>query len=382
MIEVSVRSAAEGTPAPMGPADAYPHFATTLNYSAVNEDWRAEQAALQVGRGDRVFCITGSGSRSLVLLAHDPAHVVSVDMNPSQTHLLELQRAAMVRMGREAWVGFVGLTDATDRLERLAELGPSLPPDARRHWEAHRPQVRRGVLYQGRWERYHRRLSRIARMLRGRSLRRLLACRTIEEQREVVRTTWDRPWWRRTVRLLCSPRLARVAFGDPAFYANISPGMAVGDYIYDRMNSALERDLVRESFMLSFVLTGHLSADDLPPYLAPETYETIRARLGRIEAVTGDACDVLARTPRGAFTRFSLSDTPSYLDAAGLERLLAAVVHASAPGARFCIRLFLSGQSIPAGMQSRFRRESDLERRLETLDRAFAYRFLVGTVHP
>lgn len=354
-------------------------FSGTLNYTAVNEDWRMECRALQIRPDDRVFCVTG-GSRSLVLLPADPARVVSLDMNPCQTHWLELQRAALRRMGCAEFRAFVGLDRGHGRIGQLRRLLPELPEPSRRYWQAHGACVRRGALYQGRWERHHQRIARLVRAARPEVVRRLLASRDLEQQRAVARALWDRPWWQRVVRVLCSPRLARCAFGDPAFYAHVSPDLCVGDYLYARFKGALERHWVRQSFMLSFLLEGRYGGGDLPPHLDEALYEQVRRRVDRIEARTGDVCEYLESVPPRSFTRFSLSDTPSYMPTEEVGRMLRAMVRAAAPGARFCIRQFLSDHRMPELAGACLRRERWLEQELEQDDRAFAYRFLVGTV--
>ena len=94
---------------------------------------------------------------------------------------------------------------------------------------------------------------------------------------------------------------------------------------------------------------------------------------------TDDVIGHMNRSPEG-FTGFSLSDLPSYLDPAGFDRLLAAMVRAARPGARFCIRQFTNRYPIPERFKDVLRRESALEKELRLEDRACAYHFIVGTV--
>ena len=99
-----------------------------------------------------------------------------------------------------------------------------------------------------------------------------------------------------------------------------------------------------------------------------------------MEWKTANLLELLETSPPGSFTRFSFSDVPSYLKQPDFERLLRAMIHAAAPGARFCIRQFLSDHAIPTDLLSSVQREPELERKLENEDRTFVYRFIVGTV--
>jgi S-adenosylmethionine-diacylglycerol 3-amino-3-carboxypropyl transferase len=354
-------------------------FFGTLNYSSVNEDWRTEAAALQAGPGDSVLCVTGSGCRALDLLALGPARVVAIDRNPAQTALLRLKVAALRQLPFDEYAAFLGLRKAAPRwrLEVLSSLAPHLG-DAAAFWQRHQGAVASGVLYAGRWERHYRRLARLARLSRPRAIEELFDCADLERQREFVARRWDSWWWRRTYDVLCSPALSRAGFGDPAFYEHV--GVRVGAFLYGRMLASLQRTLARENFMVSLALKGALTPLDLPPCLTPEGAEVIRARLDRLELVTDDLFEHL-HSPQGRrYSRFSLSDVPSFLGQAPFEHLLDGVSRAALPGARFCIRQFLTRQQFPDRLSHTLVREPALERRLALEDHAFAYDFLVGSV--
>jgi S-adenosylmethionine-diacylglycerol 3-amino-3-carboxypropyl transferase len=102
--------------------------------------------------------------------------------------------------------------------------------------------------------------------------------------------------------------------------------------------------------------------------------------MDRIEIRTGNILEFLESVEESSFTKYSLSDVPSFLDQNGFERLLDGIVRSGAPGARFCIRQFLTDHVVPGRLERVLVREPDLEGRLRKRDRSFAYRFLVGSV--
>ncbi len=352
-------------------------FFSTLNYSSVNEDWRTEARALEIGPDDRVLCVTGSGARPLALLAASPARVTAVDCNPTQNTLLALEIAAIRRLDFDELAAFLGLRPADPRFRRDHLRG--LAPDLGAHRAAAlalAPLVERGILYAGRWERHHARLARVGRLLRGRAIDALFAHDDLEEQRRFVRRVWDTPAWRRVFELACSPIVARLAFGDPAFYRHVAVPM--GATLYRRLRGALQRTLARDNFMVSLVLRGALSETDLPPHLTREGHARLRGRLDHLTIETADLRTILTRE-RGTFTRLSLSDVPSFLDRAGFAALCRSMADGAAPGARFCIRQFATRHVVPTELADRLIREPELEQTLATEDHAFAYEFLVGT---
>jgi len=354
-------------------------FESTLNYSSVNEDWRTEARALQIGPSDTVLAITGGG-RPLDLLALGPARMIGIDSVPAQSALLELQAEALRRLPFEQYAAFLGLTGSSrrERHDALERLLPFLTAPARAFWGARRALVARGVLYQGRWERFFRLGAHVARLVRPRLIRALFAFDDLQAQRRFVRQRWETPFWRWLYDVFLSRVVLERVLGDPAFFRHAV--VPVGRFVRERMAASLQRVLARENFMVSLTLQGHLAALDLPPRLTQEGAARIRERLDRLEIATGDVVEHLERVAPGTYTRFSLSDVPSYLSQEGFERLLFAVVRAAAPGARFCIRLFLSRPRFPEGLGPTLVRERELERRLAEEDHAFAYDFIVGRV--
>jgi S-adenosylmethionine-diacylglycerol 3-amino-3-carboxypropyl transferase len=345
----------------------------TLNYSSVNEDWTTEAAGLRLRDGDEVLCVTGSGDRVLDLLAAADVRVVGIDCAAPQNHLLRLTMAAMRGLPWSAYAAFMGLADEEPGWREATLAALRLPADTAAFWVAHRRLVRRGVLSQGRFERWFRALSRAARLAHPGLVEALFACEDLETQRIVVRERWERPAWRTTFSLAVSPVTSRVLYGDPGWYAHV--GVDPGPWLFERFTAGLLRCLARDSFMASLVLRGRLSPWALPPFLTPEGFAVIRERLDRIEVVDAEIGAWLGATSRH-FDRFSLSDVPSYQTAAEFHALVGLLgVHAR-PHARVVIRQFLTQYDVPEGI----RREPELEARLAVEDRAFAYSFVVGEV--
>ncbi len=354
-------------------------FESTLNYSSVNEDWRTEARALRIGASDTVLAITGGG-RPLDLLALGPASVVGIDFVPAQSALLELEVAALRTLPFEPYAAFLGLTRSSRRERRrtLRRLLPALSDPARAFWESSSGLAERGVLYQGRWERFFRLGSWVARLVRPGKVRTLFGFEDLQAQRLFVRRRWETRFWRWLYDVFLSRLVLERVLGDPAFFRHVA--VPAGRFVRERMDASLERVLARESFMMSLTLRGRLAPLDLPPRLAPEGAARIRERLDRLAIATGDVVEHLERVARGTYTRLSLSDVPSYLSQEGFERLLGAIARSCAPGARFCIRLFLSRPIFPERFASVLVREPELEQRLAEEDHAFAYDFIVGHV--
>lgn len=351
-------------------------FYSRLNYSSINEDWRTEIEGLRPRPGQRVLCITGSGARPLDILAAEPVRIVAIDLAPPQNHLLRLKIAALLNLSFDSYLRFLGVREAAsgERREAWQELRGSLNGNSRLWWDAHPRMLDHGVLYAGAFERHLRRFSRAIRMLRPAARNQLLEAGDPKQLAQAA-SGWDRGWWRTFLRIGFSPLASRILLGDPAYYRR--PAVAPGPTIHARMVEALHRWPASSSFMLGLILAGRLPYRDLPPHLTQEGVDRIRDRVDGLEIVDGDLREYLLEDC-GRFDSFSLSDITSYLDGDGLRYLLQLVADRSEPGARLVIRQFLTRDPWPRGLEERFVRRHEIERRLREMDQAFAYEFFVA----
>jgi S-adenosylmethionine-diacylglycerol 3-amino-3-carboxypropyl transferase len=354
-------------------------FFNTLNYSSCNEDGLAELKALDISPSDSVCCITGSGDRPLHLLLGDPAHILSFDLNPAQNYLLELKLAAIREMDYSEFVQFLGLhPSVTSRWESYGSLRPQLSAEAAKWFDGRRGMLERGILYEGRWERYFRMSSSHMRLLRGEKIRQLFAFDDLQKQRQFVHEQWNTRGWRLLLRLSFNPLAFRFVLGDPGFYAYADPQRSAWKYIYDRMTCFLEHHLARSSFMMALVFHGQFF-DPLhyPPYLREENFMFLKARVGRITIRTAGLFDVLADPAHAACTKYSLSDVSSFLSVEAYQQLL--TIFANKKGVRFCLRDFLTSRLPPLQTgNSGLRFLAELQDQLALEDTSFGYTFIIG----
>jgi S-adenosylmethionine-diacylglycerol 3-amino-3-carboxypropyl transferase len=188
-------------------------------YTTSDEDSTSELWALRLGPGDAVLSITGSGCRTLALLAGDVRRVVSVDGNPLQNYLLELKMHAMQAMEREEFLEFVGVRATNDRLTRYATFRRSVSDQALRFWDSNPHIIARGVIFSGAHETYYRRiLSPLILGVRREKVRRLFSFEDVSEQREFYQRDWNTRWWRLALRLALRPSVFRLGVRDPSYF--------------------------------------------------------------------------------------------------------------------------------------------------------------------
>ncbi|MSR62621.1 MAG: DUF3419 family protein [Planctomycetes bacterium] len=351
----------------------------SIEYAALHEDGLSELRALALQPHASVIALTGSGSRVLDLLTTPLAHLTAVDWNPAQSHLLELKCAAMRRLDQPGFLAFVGIAAERVRAATYRELRGNLSVPARAFWDARPASIADGIFYAGRWERCFALLARGLGWSRARRRERLLSCSSLDEQAAFWRASWNDALWRGSLRLASMRWLWRHVLREPGI--DCIPATApIADILGARFERASSNVLFAGSPWVQLVFRGRLTPEGpLPPHLEPDGYEHARASLDKLEIVTATLTSHLdARAT--AFDALSLSDISSYADAQSYQDLWRAIHARAGAEATVCERIFLVEPqlALPPG----WRRERELEQRLEHSDRAVVYDFRVARRTP
>lgn len=356
--------------------DFYKH----LNYSLGNEDWHVEEQALRIHSGDRVICVTASGDRPLHLLMTDCSEIHSVDMNPVQTYLLDLKFSALKQLDFEKYSAFLGSIKTPHRLTIFNEIKPYLTKESACFWEANKKMIKRGILYQGKVERLTHMAALIFSLFCNKKITKLFSFLEIEKQREYVYEHWDTHSLKKVFQILLNPRIAKFFINDPGLNTYVDESILPGHYIYDRMIQYLSNHLANKSLLLQLVLIGKVQEEVHFPYLSYAGYCKIRKNPNRLTFYTDDIIKFLHRHKGEGFDAYSLSDIASYMPQSAFEQLLNGIYHSANPNARFCLREFMSRRYIPAPLNSAFLRDRYLEKKLESEETNFIYRFFAGEI--
>lgn len=325
--------------------------------------------ALDIRRGDRVLCLTASGTRPLDLLMSDAAEVVALDLNPAQNQLLVLKVAALRTLETDDLYAFLGLTGG-DRIGLYRQVRLALDDPA--FWDARPGVIRDGVWYAGRWEKVLRFGAFGTGLIRGRHIDALFAAPTLDDQAEIWRRHFDDSLWRAAIRTLSGRFFWQHVIGEPggAFLPD-------AEGCVERLNGAFReaagRFFFRGSDFAWLIFRGRHHPDALPVHLRRENLEVVRRRLDRLTIADGSLAD-MSRIDR--FDAFSLSDFGSYCDQAAYDACWRGVKAAAQPGARYCERVFMNPLSAPVAVDEAL--STDLTRS----DKAIIYHIRAGLLLP
>jgi S-adenosylmethionine-diacylglycerol 3-amino-3-carboxypropyl transferase len=328
-----------------------------LFFAQVREDPLLEIEALSPLSDARVVVVTSGGCTAFSLLAAGAKHVVAVDLNSTQNHLVELKAVALRRLVAPELMSFLGVAPGTPRrrIRTYAVLRPYLSDEAVSFWDSHEALIGRGALTCGVSERFIAAVVGVVKLgIHGsRRIEKLLSLGSLDEQREFFAREWNTRRWKLLFPLL----LNRWTFNrtyDPGFFREVTnPSFAA--HFRRLLEHALCDVPVRTNYFLHQMLAGTYPTslpDGIPPYLDRNRREYLRSRLDSLELIDAGYAEYLASCDADSVDAFALSNICEWLDAAGIDDLFEQVVRVARPGARVCIRNFVGHTVIPQQFRS------------------------------
>lgn len=346
-----------------------------LIYTMNWEDPAGDIAALKIRPGDAMMTITSGACNTLEFLLHDPGVIHTVDINPSQAHLIELKIAAMRRLEHPDFIRFLGLTSGEDRMEVYARLRSGLSPAAAAFWDARKDLLRPGFLFRGRYDRFVDAVGRMTRLIQGRRrVDGLFEARDLAGQRAF----YDRAWEIRRTRLIFllfynKRVLARI--GLKADYFRFDDGSNSYSESFQRKfrHVASEVPIEGNYFVHVYLKGRYRSPTEVPNYLKAENYAMIRERLDRIRIHTGDAKKWLAGFPDSSFDALALSNICELMSHDDTRVMFREVLRTARSGARISFRNLIIPRDVPEDLRPFIVQDEGLSQKMKAADRSFVY---------
>jgi S-adenosylmethionine-diacylglycerol 3-amino-3-carboxypropyl transferase len=351
-------------------------FTSILRYAQCWEDADVLLDGLDVQPGDVCLSIASAGENSLSLLTRDPSRVVAVDLNPAQLAALELRVAAYRTLAHHELLELVGSRPSARRAALYARCRPLLGEGARRFWDARPAEVQAGIGAAGKFERYFALFRRFVLPLvhSRRTVERLLEHRDSAARRAFYDERWDTRRWRLLFRAFFSQFVLGRLGRDPSFFRYVEGSVA--EHLLGRVRHALSVNDPSANPYATWILTG-THRDALPHALRPEHFETIRARLDRLEWHLEPIERLVERGVLARLDRANLSNIFEYVSEAHATGLMNKLCDVASPGARLAYWNMMVPRHGAAYLPERLRALPELARRCFLADKAFFYRDFV-----
>ena len=348
------------------------------------EDPAIDARALAIQPHHTILTVTSGACNTFTMLLEDPAKILAVDINPTQSHLFELKAEAIRQLLPDQLHAFLGLASSLQRQQTYARLAPALSPAARDFWNSKPLLIRDGIINAGNFDSFIRYFARAVRLMQGRRrINQLFACTSLEQQRTFFAEQWNTPQWRLLFRLLINKRTLNKRMNVDYFKFDDGSTSFADSFLLRAKRVICELPIQSNYFLPLFFLGRYLNAFMIPDYLLPANLPTIKARLDRIENITAPAQHFLAAQPAASIHGFALSNICELMSPEETARLFESVAHAAAPNARIIFRNLIIPRAVPQALEQTIVLDQPLSRDLLATDRSFVYSVVNAyTAHP
>ncbi|MBN8681795.1 MAG: DUF3419 family protein [Chitinophagales bacterium] len=291
-----------------------------VRYANCWEDADVLLKGLAPAAGGKILSIGSAGDNSFSLLGTAPELLVAIDLNPAQLHLIELKKVAIQRLEYEELLAFLGFHNDQKRRQTFDLLKNELSRDARVWWEMQTAQIEKGVILQGKFERYFRYFSKkiLPWIHRKKTTQALLAPKNAAAQADFYSAHWNTWRWRLLFKIFFSKYVMGKYGRDPEFLKQVE--VSVGEYIFQKAETHLKSVAAQQNFILHFNLCGHFGPH-LPDYLQLTHFPKIKENLAQLHIASGYAEQACKQY--GQFDSMNLSNIFEYMDSSTFGRTAA-----------------------------------------------------------
>ncbi|WP_257667757.1 BtaA family protein [Parapedobacter tibetensis] len=352
---------------------------SVLRYANCWEDADVLLSGLGSREGSRILSIASAGDNSFSLLSTNPEQVIAVDLSGTQLALLELKRIAMQQLSYGEVLLFFGFRPCNERLQTLERLKSYLPEDVFNYWKTKPDLIRKGVVTQGKFERYFQLFNQyvLPWIHSKRTVRKLLSPKPAAIQTDFYHHKWNTWRWRLFFKLFFSKAVMGRFGRDPAFLQEVE--VQVGSTIFNRAERHLTTVAAQHNFMLHYNLIGNFG-NFLPHYLLPENYIRIIPNLHRLQVFEGYAEDALDKFGRVDY--MNLSNIFEYMDTDTFRQVADRLVDGLNPKGKMAYWNLMVPRRVSSVFPDKLTYLSELSTRLTESDKGFFYeRFIVEEAH-
>ena len=321
-----------------------------LVYPQIWEDPVVDMAAMEIRPHHHVVTIASGGCNVLSYLTASPARITAVDLNRTHVALTRLKLAGLAALpGWEEFYRFFGEADDRQNTRDYRRyLRPAIDGETRKYWEGRswlgRKRVKHfqnNIYRKGLLGRFIG-VGHVMAKLYGCDLKALLACRSVEQQRQFFDAQIAPLFQRPLVKWLTNQKVSLYGLGiPPAQNEALAGGERMADVLHKRLERLTCGFPLRENYF-TWQAFGRSYAPGasgpLPPYLSEDNFVQLRATGSRVSVNRISLTDALDAMPAKSVDRFVLLDAQDWMTDIQLNALWRAISRAATPDARVIFR--------------------------------------------
>ena len=342
-----------------------------IRYAQLWEDADVLLLGLGEAPGATLVSICSAGDNALAMLTLDPERVVVVDLSPAQIACLRIRVAMYRGLSPTEFLELMGARPSARRGELLDRVAQTLGGEDQAFWAARKADiVAHGLGGIGKFERYFRIMRRyLLPLAQSRAtIDAVFQKRDRPARQAFIAGRWNNWRWRLLLRFFFSNFVMGRLGRDPAFFDQVEGSLAA--HVARRIDhAAIDLDPSQNPY-LHWILKG-THGEALPLNWRPEHFETIGARLGRLDIRPGSLEGFVATGEKA--DGFNLSDIFEYMDADTFAAVYGSILSAAKPDARLVYWNMMVPRRVPDALTHKVRRIAEIEQRGKATDKAFFY---------
>lgn len=303
-----------------------------LVYNTCWEDPRLDKVALKLGPEDNLLVITSAGCNALSYALTGLNHVYAVDMNYRQNAVLELKIAGIKELDYETFFAIFGTGHYPDiRDVYKNKLRQHLSPSAQMFWDRKLKKYFAGrttsYYFCGTTGYFAKKINfYVTHLIKLRPyVDKLLACNTLEDQKEIWYNQIRKRFWTRTMRFFMNRDTTLSMLGVPRAQRNqiekTYPGGTL-KFMQDFMDAIFGELPIQDNYFWCVYATGSYTKNCCPEYLEKENFQKLKNGLVDNISVYTDTVEGFLRKYDGKISRFVLLDHMDWLSESLHEALV------------------------------------------------------------
>ena len=305
-------------------------------YSQCWENPVVAAEGLHLGPEDDLLCLTSAGDNVMALSLRQPRSIIAIDFSAAQNALLELKLAALRKLSWYEYVAFLGARPSFDRVSVYRDkLRGELRDEVRAYFDGQEPQLARGIIHAGRFQRYLSLFRTVMLpLVHGRAVvEEAMTISDRDARDQYYRRVWDNKRWR----ILFTTFFGRAVMArlgrDPAFFKYVDR-KNIGAIFLERARRALVESAPLDNHFLQYAMLGRYpDLERGPLYLRESNFAPLRRSTEHIKIVRSDLESALGTLAPGALSERCTCRTCSSGSAPGHhETMMRAIVRATRPG--------------------------------------------------
>jgi S-adenosylmethionine-diacylglycerol 3-amino-3-carboxypropyl transferase len=332
-----------------------------LVYAQIWEDPVVDIEAMAISPDCHIVTIASGGCNVLSYLTANPRAITAVDLNTAHVAFNKLKIAAARYLpDYESFFRFFGKANSkANILAYMHYVRPHLDETTRRYWEGRDMVGRRRI--KGFANNIYKRgllgsfigTAHVLAKLYKVDLGALSEAASMEEQREIFETKLAPIFNKRFVRWLIDQPASLFGLGiPPAQYKSLAGDDAEGirKVLHDRLEKLACGFDIKDNYFAAQAFGrsyGRVASGSLPPYLQPQHYDAVVARVDRIDMRHINFVEFLLQNADATLDRFVLLDAQDWMNDEQLNRLWSELTRVAKPGARVVFRTAAAPSLLP-----------------------------------